>query len=81
MDKTRNQEKVKLFTLFNAAGVQDFTEIADLAAHGDHGKVDTLFSDIKIENNISTYSEIPDSCALFCFGKCHEAKFDGQSKL
>ena len=52
-----------------------------MAARGDRGKVDSLYSDINIENNLATYAGIPESCVLFSFGKCHEATFDGQHKV
>ena len=64
--------------------LQSFTEIADLAATGDHTKVDTMSADLQkkdepVNLEVNAYSCMPDFQLMFSLGKAAESTYDGMS--
>ena len=71
-----NKENVDWYVL------QDFTEIADMAARGDHSKLDILMEDLKLKESEDVndiYSTLPDFFTSYSFGKGHETIYDGNT--
>lgn len=60
-------------------GAKDFDELIEMASRGDHRKVDTMSSDMKIKDqkDVDVYSLLPDNHVVFTMAKLAEDAHQG----